>query len=242
MPAPRQDPAGPGRTTATPVDARPHPLPDDPSMLGARQVAELLGTDLDTGLSATEADRRLRLHGPNTLVSAPPVPAWRRLLAQLREPLVVLLLVAVVISFTAWLVEGRDGAPFDAVVILVIVIANAVLGYVQERRAQDAVAALQAMSAPTAAVVRDGEVQRVPTRDVVVGDVLALAEGDAVPADARLAATAALGVAEASLTGESEPVDKEPAALDAPAALGDRTGMVFGGTSVTRGTGRAVVV
>src|SRR5690606_17516992 len=127
-------------------------------------------------------------------------------------------------------------------VIAVIVLANALLGYVQEAKAADAVASLQAMSAATAAVLRDGEVQRVASRDVVPGDVLVLAEGDAVAADARVVTAVGLTIAEASLTGESEPVTKHPDALDGPAALGDRTDMVFGGTAVTRGTGRAVVV
>ena len=214
----------------------------DPSLLPADEVALLVGTDPEQGLSEPEAARRLVEHGPNALDSAPPVPAWRRILAQLHDPLIYLLLGAVAVSLFAWLVEGRQGVPFDALVIAAIVLANAVLGFVQEVRASDAVASLQAMSAATAVVVRGGDAKRVPADDVVPGDVLLLAEGDAVAADARLAAAAGLTVAEASLTGESEPVTKRPAALAEPVALGDRTGMVFAGTAVTRGTGRAVVV
>lgn len=214
----------------------------DPSVHDADEVAALLGTDLHRGLPSAEAARRLETMGPNELRSAPPVPLWRRLLRQLRDPLVYLLLGAVVVSFAAWLAEGAEGVPFDAVVILVIVLANAVLGYVQERKAEDAVAALQRISAATAAVVRDGELRRVPAREVVPGDLLALAEGDTVAADARLVRAAALTVAEAALTGESEPVTKDAETLPGPAALADRVDMVFGGTAVTRGTGRAVVV
>ena len=132
----------------------------------------------------------------------------------------------------AWVVEGAEGLPFDALVIAVIVVANAVLGVVQERKAEDAVAALQQISAPTASVVRDGEQQRVPAREVVPGDVLVLAEGDTVPADARLVQVSSLHVAEAALTGESEAVTKTTATLRGPTALGDRTCMVFGGTAV----------
>jgi magnesium-transporting ATPase (P-type) len=131
--------------------------------------------------------------------------------------------------------------PFEAIVILVIVVLNAVLGYVQEARAEQAVAALQRMAAASTGVVRDGREDRIPAADVVPGDVLILAEGDAVGADARLMEAASLTVAEASLTGESEAVLKDVAALAEPAGLGDRVNMVFNGTAVTRGRGRAVV-
>ena len=213
----------------------------DPSLRPAAEVAVELGVDPERGLSSAEAAARLAAHGPNELTGTPPTPWWRRLVAQFTDPLIVLLLVAVAISLVAWVVEGAAGVPFDAVVILAIVVANAVLGLVQEAKAADAVAALQRMSAAHSSVVRDGVVQRVLTSEVVPGDVLALAEGDTVAADARLVTAASLFVAEAALTGESEAVGKDPAPLSAPAALGDRTAMVFGGTAVTRGTGRAVV-
>ncbi len=215
--------------------------PDQPWLAGPDEVAAALGTDLSTGLAPGEAARRLAVHGPNELRGDPPTPTWRRVLAQMRDPLVLLLLVAVVVSLVAWVVEGAEGVPFDAVVIAVIVVLNAVLGVVQERRAEDAVAALARISAPTASVLRGGRQERVPARDVVVGDVLVLAEGDTVPADARLFAVSSLHVAEAALTGESEAVTKQTAALSGPTALGDRTCMVFGGTAATRGSGRAVV-
>jgi P-type Ca2+ transporter type 2C len=131
--------------------------------------------------------------------------------------------------------------PFEAVVIAVIVAANAVLGYVQERKAEQAVAALQRMAAPAATVLRDGAQRRIPAAELVPGDLLVLAEGDAVGADGRLVQVASLSVAEASLTGESEPVLKDGSTLPAPAPLGDRANMVFSGTAVTRGRGRAVV-
>jgi P-type E1-E2 ATPase len=126
-------------------------------------------------------------------------------------------------------------------VIAAILVANAVLGYVQEARAEEAVAALQRMAAPMSTVLREGERRRVPTSEVVPGDVLLLAEGDAVGADGRLLEAATLTVAEASLTGESEPVLKDVSTLSGPVALGDRVNMVFSGTAVTRGRGRAVV-
>ena len=145
-------------------------------------------------------------------------------------------------SLVAWILEGGEEVPFEVVVILAIILLNAVLGYVQEARAEQAVAALQRMAAATPpASFATERPQRVPSVDVVPGDVLLLAEGDAVAADARLVEAASLTVAEASLTGESEAVLKDVTALDEPVGLGDRVNMVFDGTAVTRGRGRAVV-
>jgi P-type Ca2+ transporter type 2C len=216
-------------------------IASDPCQLEASAVAAGLGSDPATGLSPQEAARRLAVVGPNEIATAPPLPTWRRLLEHFRDPLVYLLLAAIVISVLAWAFEGAAGLPYDAIVIAVIVVLNAVLGYVQQARAEHAVEALQRLSATAATVVRGGEQLRVPTRELVPGDVLLLAEGDTVAADARLLSTAMLRVSEASLTGESEPVLKDAAVLPAPAALGDRLNMVFNGTAVSQGVGRAVV-
>ena len=204
-------------------------------------VAAALGTDLHLGLTTAQAVKRLESYGPNVLEAAAKVPGWRKLLAQFADPLIYLLFGAVVVSLVAWVIEGANGVPFEVIVILVIVVLNAVLGHVQEARAEEAVAALQRMAAPTTGVVRDGRETRVPSMDIVPGDVLWLADGDAVGADARLFEAASLLVAEASLTGESEPVLKDVAPLRGPVGLGDRVNMVFSGTAVTRGRGRAVV-
>ncbi len=217
------------------------PLPTEPWLHDHHDVAAELVTDLGVGLTAAEVSSRLELYGHNQLEEAPTVPAWRRFVAQFLDPLIYLLLFAVVVAFVAWLLEDDRGVPFDVIVIVVIVVLNAVLGYIQEARASRAVAALQRMSAVTASVLRDGHEQRVPSADIVPGDVLLLAEGDAVAADARLVAVSSLTVAEASLTGESEAVLKDVAALAAPTGIADRTNMVFNGTAVTRGRGRAVV-
>ena len=163
------------------------------------------------------------------------------MLEQFADPLIYLLLAAVVVSLVAWALEGGDGAPVDAIVITVIVLLNGVLGYAQEARAEQAVAALQRMAAASATVRRDGRQQRIPAADVVPGDVLVLSEGDAVSADARLVEADSLMVAEAALTGESEPVLKDTAPLAEPATVGDRINMVFNGTAVTRGRGVALV-
>jgi Ca2+-transporting ATPase len=207
----------------------------------AREVAAGLAVDTRVGLGAAEAADRLHRVGENRLEAAAPVPAWRKLLAQLANPLIYLLLAAVVVSLVVWILDGARGVPFDAVVIVVIITLNAVLGYVQEARAEDAVAALQRMTVATAGVVRDGREQRIASTQLVPGDVLTLSEGDAVGADARLVEAASLFVAEASLTGESEAVPKDAAPITEPVGLADRTNMVFQGTAVTRGHGRAVV-
>ena len=221
------------------------PEPDeavrDPWRRPAEAVAAGLGSDPVRGLGDAEAAARLDRLGPNELEAAAAQPAWRKLLKQFEDPLIYLLLAAIVVSLIAWLADGASGAPWDAIVIAAIVVLNGVLGYVQEARAEEAVAALQRMAVPAASVVRGGREQRIPASAVVPGDVLALAEGDAVAADARLVQARSLMVAEASLTGESEPVLKDVAPLTEPAVLGDRINMVFSGTAVTRGRGRAVV-
>ena len=221
----------------------------DPSLTDADQVAQALNVDPRTGLSSEEAKRRLDKFGPNELASAPPVPKWKKFLQQFQDPLVYLLLAATAISLVAWIIEkvnaapGAEGEalPFDSIVIVLILIVNAVLGYMQEAKAEEAVNALSEMTAPTSNVLRNGRVERINTTDIVPGDILVLGEGDTVPADGRLLAAASLRIAEASLTGESVPVSKKPATLDSAKALGDRANMVFNGTSVTQGTGRAIV-
>ena len=221
-------------------------LPGDPSLVAVADLATAFGTDLEHGLGAEEAAKRLRDDGPNELRAAPPVPAWRRALAQLQDPLVYLLGAAAAVALAAWWFEGRGqpdaaGWPLDAIVITCVIVLNAALGWVQEAKAARAVAALAKMTTATSTVLRDGAAARVPSAELVTGDVLVLAEGDAVGADARLAQAAALKLLEASLTGESEAVLKDAAILPAPAALGDRLNMVFKGTAVAQGTGRAVV-
>lgn len=222
----------------------------DPSLADAQAVAASLGVDPNTGLSQAEAERRLAQYGPNELASAPPVPKWKKFLAQFKDPLVYLLLAATGISLIAWFIEKANAAPgaeggeilpFDAIVIVLILIVNAVLGYIQESKAEEAVEALSQMTAPQTNVLRDGKIARINTVDVVPGDMVVLGEGDSIPADGRLLASASLRVAEASLTGESVPVGKNVDTLAEAKALGDRANMVFNGTSVTQGTGRAIV-
>jgi Ca2+-transporting ATPase len=229
-------PAAPMTSLADP------PVPtSEPWRRDADEVAAALAVDIRLGLSSTEAAHRLERVGANRLDAPVQLPAWRKLVAQLRDPLIYLLLAAVVVSLAVWILDGVREVPFDVIVIVVIIALNAVLGYVQEARAENAVAALQRLTIATAGVIRDGHEQRVPSTELVPGDVLTLSEGDSVGADARLLETASLSVAEASLTGESEAVLKNPAPIDEPVGVADRLNMVFQGTAVTRGRGRAVV-
>ena len=227
----------PPTASAATADSPPAPFAEDPEAVAAAH-----GADLAEGLTGAEAARRLAADGPNELPSTPPEPAWKRLLAQFRDPLVYLLLGAIVVSAVTWALEGAHGAPVDALIILLVITLNAVLGFVQESRAADAVAALSAMTAATSTVLRDGGRRVVPSSELVVGDLLVLGEGDQVGADARLVQAAALRVIESSLTGEADAVVKSADAVAPDADLADRSSMVYRGTSVAQGTGRAVVV
>ena len=227
----------PPTASAATADSPPAPFAEDPEAVAAAH-----GADLAAGLSGAEAARRLAEDGPNELPSTPPPLAWKRLLAQFRDPLVYLLLGAIVISAITWALEGAHGAPVDALIILLVITLNAVLGFIQESRAADAVAALSAMTAATSTVLRDGSRRVVPSSELVVGDLLVLGEGDQVGADARLVQAAALRVIESSLTGEADAVVKSADAVAPDADLADRSSMVHRGTSVAQGTGRAVVV
>jgi Ca2+-transporting ATPase len=207
-------------------------------------VVAALGSDSARGLSRAEAQRRLDQYGPNQLKSAPETSWWRRLLEQFENFLVIILLVATVISVVEWLLQDpRESAlPYEAIVILAIVVLNALLGFVQEARAEKSVRALMALAAPEATVVRDGERQRVAAHELVPGDIVLVEAGDKIPADARVIKNANLQTDEAPLTGESVPVAKETQAIDADVGLGDRRNMLFASTVATYGRGRAVVV
>ena len=205
------------------------------------EVAQDLGTDASKGLSAVTAAERLAADGPNELETIAPTPLWKRFFAQFTDPLVALLLVAIVISTVAWVLEGTHGAPIDSIVIAAVLLLNAIIGLVQENRADQAVAALKELTKATSMVIRDGSRQEIASSELVRGDIVVLAEGDQVPADARLISADALRVIESSLTGESEPVSKSIATVAATAELADRTNMVFRGTSVAQGSGLAVV-
>src|SRR5688572_16579558 len=216
----------------------------DASIAYQRRASDLigaLGTDEQRGLSEEEARARLARYGPNELAAETPISAWRRFLAQFRDVLVILLLIATGISAALWVIERDAALPYEAIAIFAVVLLNAAMGYVQESRAEAAVAALRAMSAADASVIRDGDRRSVPASEIVPGDVILIEEGDTIPADGRLIESAALQTAEAALTGESLPVTKSIAAIPQDVPLGDRDNMVFSGTAATYGHGKAVV-
>lgn len=212
-----------------------------PSVEPLHRLAQLFDTDVEVGLTTDEAASRLKRDGWNILQAKPAVPVWRRFIAQFQDPLVYLLFVAIGISLAAWVVDGAKGLPVDVIVIAAIVIANALIGFFQENKAANAVEALSKMTAATSTVIRDGSVQSIESKHLVVGDLLTLAEGDAIDADARLVSARGLKVQESALTGESESVVKDPATLDQIEQIGDRKNMVHKGTAVVEGVGRAIV-
>ena len=204
--------------------------------LSVAKVASRLRVDVTRGLDASEAGRRLARHGPNEISEGPRRSPLRMLLAQFADFMIVILLVAALIS-------GVIGSLEDALTILVIVTLNALVGAVQEYRAERAVLALRKMAAPDARVVRAGVTQTIAARDVTRGDVVLLAAGDVVPSDLRLVECEALEIDEAALTGESLAVAKSTDPLpDDDSAPGDRCNMAYKGTLVTRGRGLGVTV
>ena len=196
------------------------------------------------GLSSKEAARRLEANGKNRLADAPGKSLIRRFLEQMADPMIIILLVAALISGVLAVVENESFA--DVIIILAVVIVNAVLGVYQENKAEKAIEALQEMSAATSKVLRDGKICIVRSEELVVGDVVLLEAGDAVPADGRLLQSASLKIEEAALTGESVPVTKfidiinlSEGEKDVP--LGDRKNMVYMGSTVVYGRGTAVI-
>jgi len=204
----------------------------------AVEVADLLDVEPDIGLTSADVQQRIGAWGANELAEPTRRPQWLRLLDQFRNWLIGMLLVAAVVA-------GIIGDIKDAFVITVVLTVNAVLGYLQERRAERSLEALRQMLVPTARVRRDGEVIVVPARDLVPGDVVLLEAGDRVPADGRLVVAASVEAAEAALTGESRPVAKttEPSRTDGdePVPVAERTGMLFMNTALTRGRAEMIV-
>ncbi|MGN1161178.1 MAG: cation-translocating P-type ATPase, partial [Candidatus Fimenecus sp.] len=200
----------------------------------------------ENGLSAAEAEKRLEANGKNKLAEGKKVSTLARFFDQMKDPMIIILLVAAVISAVTEVIEaGHFVAPTDSIIILVVVLINAVLGVIQENKAEKAVEALQKMSAATTKTLRDGKVETVKSEDLVVGDVILLDAGDAIPADCRIFECASMKIEEAALTGESVPVTKLVNALmgkeDGDIPLGDRKNMAYMGSTLVYGRGKAVV-
>lgn len=199
------------------------------------RVAKELRSDIERGLDDSEAKRRLDQYGLNELVEAGARGPWRILFEQFRGAMILLLFAAALVSLVL-------GEWIDSVAIVTIIVLNAALGFMQDYRAERAMAALKQMAVPTVKVRRDGATHEISAHELVPGDLVLLEAGSIVPADGRVAVAASLRAQEAALTGESEPVEKRHASIDEPElALGDRHNMVFMGTAITYGHGRALV-
>lgn len=215
-------------------------------LASAEEVLEAQSTSADQGLTAAEAQKRLASVGPNKLDEEEKTPLWKRFFEQMADPMVIMLLVAAAISVITGFIQGEPEWA-DAAIILSVVILNSVLGVVQEAKSEQALEALQEMSAAQSKVIRDGKMSHMPSSELVPGDVVLLEAGDSVPADCRVLESASMKIEEAALTGESVPVEKHADAIalaadadDVP--LGDRKNMCYMGSTVVYGRGRAVVV
>src|SRR5262245_15038351 len=215
--------------------AVPQDRPLEPYSASAASVLESLGSDRVHGLSSTDVAAAIARYGHNELAEAPPIPLWKKLLAQFKELVIWILIVAAIIS-------GVVGEWADAAAIVAIVLLNGIIGFLQEERAERALTALQKLSTPMAKAIRDEVLQSVPARDLVPGDRIELEAGDNIPADARLIEAFGFRVQEAALTGESVPVHNDPdCGLGSSTPLGDRRNMAYMGTVAAAGKATAVV-
>ena len=215
-------------------------------LASAEEVLGAQSTSADQGLTAAEAQKRLASVGPNKLDEEEKTPLWKRFFEQMADPMVIMLLVAAAISVITGFIQGEPEWA-DAAIILSVVILNSVLGVVQEAKSEQALEALQEMSAAQSKVIRDGKMSHMASSELVPGDVVLLEAGDSVPADCRVLESASMKIEEAALTGESVPVEKHANVIelgegmdDVP--LGDRKNMCYMGSTVVYGRGRAVVV
>jgi Ca2+-transporting ATPase len=207
-----------------------------PHRVDAATLAADLRVDPIAGLSTDEAARRLAEYGPNELTAAPKVPGWKRFVAQFKEMLILILIGAAVVAYVA---SGELKTP---VVVILVVLLNAVLGFVQENRAEKSLDALRDMLVAHTRVRRGGELQNIETAQLVPGDIVLVEAGDRIPADGRLLTATHLEIEEAALTGESSPAEKTTDAVDLDdVAIGDRVGMAHMNTTVTRGSAEMVV-
>lgn len=203
--------------------------------LDHKAVFEQLKSHCRHGLSEDEAEQRLKRNGPNVITGQVMVPTWRRIVLQFNNPLIYILLVATIVTTVL-------GEYIDASVILLVVLINAFIGFIQESKAEQAIHSLKKMLSSHATVIREGKKQSIPTQNLVCGDVLVFASGDKVSADTRLYQCRDLQIDESTLTGESVAVEKQLGEFEIETALGERHNMAFAGTLVTYGTAQGIVV
>ncbi len=213
-----------------------------PHHLSPEEIAQNLGSDLSQGLSEEQVKKQRELHGENKLKEKRKRTLLERYLDQFKDVMIIILLIAAAISFAIAIHEGNPKEFFEPALILAIVILNAMMGVMQESKAEAALEALQSLTAQKARVIRNGVEQVLDSVELVPGDIIKLEAGDFIPADARLIKSSALKSEESALTGESVPTEKDASVLvDEKAPLGDRSNMVFSGNSITYGTATAIV-
>jgi len=214
---------------------------ETPHSLTSEGVLTLLGSNLANGLSHDEAAVRLARFGPNQLPSPPRTSRLKLFLDQFRSVLIIVLLVAAALNLAIWILDDEGGLPYDTIVIMAIVLANAALGFFQEHKAERSLEKLSELSSPVATVIRGGSRRRIPATELVVGDIMVLVRGDKVSADGRLCEAISLETNESALTGESGTVLKSVIPLDAETPMADRVNMVYAVTTVSGGRALAVV-
>ncbi len=208
----------------------------------AEQTVQILSSDISSGLTEQQVQKVQTKYGENKLREKKKKTNLQRFLDQFKDVMILILILAAIISFVIACMEGELKEFFEPVLILIIVIVNAIMGMMQESKAEKALDALKNLSAPHAKVLRNGEEKLIESTQLVPGDIIRLEAGDFIPADARLLQSASLKIEESALTGESVPSEKDAdLVIDEAAALGDRSNMVFSGCSVTYGTGTAIV-
>lgn len=205
------------------------------------EIEKLFQTDKSNGLSDEKAEKKLKQNGLNKLKEKKQTSLIIKFFEQFKDFMIIVLICAAIISFVISFINGEKDF-FDPIIILFIVILNAIMGIIQENRAEKALTALKSMSSPTAKVIRNGKRKVIPAEKLVIGDLLVVETGDLIPADARLVSTVRLKVDESALTGESVPTEKDQnITFDKEVSIGDRKNMIFSGTAVSLGKGTAIV-
>ena len=204
-------------------------------------VEKTLETDLEKGLSKEEVEKRKKQYGLNELEQKKKKSLFQKFLEQFKDFMIIVLIIAAIVSGVVGVAEGEGIT--DTIIILIVVVLNAIIGVVQENKAEKSLEALQKLSAHASKVIRDGKIDVVQSRDLVPGDVVVLDTGDYIPADLRIIEAVNLKSQESSLTGESVPVDKNAEVIkDEKVGIGDRTNMLFSSSLITYGRGKGIVV
>src|SRR5690554_6787128 len=208
-----------------------------------KELATNLETNLEKGLTSHEAEKRLLKYGKNELQEPPKRSLFMRFIDQMKDFMVIILIFASILSFTMAIITGEMGEVFEGLIIIAIVVVNALLGVIQESKAEKALENIKKLSTPHVTVIRDGKEEVIDVDKIVLGDIVRLHAGDYVPADLRIIESINLKTDESALTGEPIPIEKTTDELvDSAIPLGDQTNMAFMGTVVTYGRGTAIVV